>query len=245
MARAHQLPFLAAAIAYYTFVSVVPLLIVGFAVASALAGEALADRIVMAVGEFLTTEASSLLESALLGDSGRGGVTAIGLLVLLWSGLRVFRGIDIAFSNIYEAEETKPLTRQLRDAVVVLGGIGLAIGATAVVAAFLRLSDTPMSGLLGTLGMFVVLPVVLLPLYYVFPSRPVTVTEALPGAVFAGGGWTILGTAFGVYASVAGSYELYGVLGGVLLLLVWFYFAGLVLLVGAALNVVIADRTRY
>ena len=116
---------------------------------------------------------------------------------------------------------------------------------TAVVAAFLRLSNTPMSGLLGTLGMFVVLPVVLLPLYYVFPSRPVTVTEALPGAVFAGGGWTILGTAFGVYASVAGSYELYGVLGGVLLLLVWFYFAGLVLLVGAALNVVIADRTRY
>ena len=245
MARAHQLPFLAAAIAYYTFVSVVPLLIVGFAVTSALAGEALANRIVMAVGEFLTTEASSLLESALLGDSGRGGVTAIGLLVLLWSGLRVFRGIDIAFSNIYDAEETKPLTRQLRDAVVVLGGIGLAIGATAVVAAFLRLSNTPMSGLLGTLGMFVVLPVVLLPLYYVFPSRPVTVTEALPGAVFAGGGWTILGTAFGVYASVAGSYELYGVLGGVLLLLVWFYFAGLVLLVGAALNVVIADRTRY
>ena len=131
MAKAHQLPFLAAAIAYYTFVAVVPLLIVGFAVTSALAGEALADRIVMAVGEFLTPEASSLLESALLGDSGRGGVTA-------------------------------------------------------VVAAFLRLSDTPLSGLLGTLGMFVVLPVVLLPLYYVFPSRPVTVTEALPGAVFAG-----------------------------------------------------------
>lgn len=131
VAKAHQLPFLAAAIAYYTFVAVVPLLIVGFAVTSALAGEALADRIVMAVGEFLTPEASSLLESALLGDSGRGGVTA-------------------------------------------------------VVAAFLRLSDTPLSGLLGTLGMFVVLPVVLLPLYYVFPSRPVTVTEALPGAVFAG-----------------------------------------------------------
>ena len=85
MARAHQLPFLAAAIAYYTFVAVVPLLIVGFAVTSALAGEALADRIVMAVGEFLTPEASSLLESALL------GAVFAGLVLLVGAALNVMR----------------------------------------------------------------------------------------------------------------------------------------------------------
>ena len=69
------------------------------------------------------------------------------------------------------------------------------------------------------------LPVVLFPLYYIFPSQHVTLTGAIPGAVFAGSGWTLLGTAFGVYTTHAGSFQLYGVLGGVLLLLVWFYFA--------------------
>ena len=88
------------------------------------------------------------------------------------------------------------------------------------------------------------LPVVLFPLYYIFPSQHVTLTGAIPGAVFAGSGWTLLGTAFGVYTTHAGSFQLYGVLGGVLLLLVWFYFAGLVLLLGAALNVVVADGSR-
>jgi membrane protein len=47
---------------------------------------------------------------------------------------------------------------------------------------------------------------------------------------------------FGVYTTYAGSFQLYGVLGGVLLLLVWFYFAGLLLLVGVAVNVVAAGR---
>ncbi len=75
-----------------------------------------------------------------------------------------------------------------------------------------------------------------------FPADDVTVREALPGAVFAGVSWTVLGTVFGVYAAQAGGAQLYGVLGGVLLLLVWFYFAGLVLLLGAALNAVLAGR---
>jgi hypothetical protein len=43
-------------------------------------------------------------------------------------------------------------------------------------------------------------------------------------------------------AGYAGSFQLYGVLGGVILLLVWFYFGGLVLLFGVALNAVIAGR---
>jgi len=244
LAQTEQLPFLAAAIAYYAFVSIVPLLIVGLAVATAVAGGTVATQVVTAVGDFLTPEASSLLESALTADTGRGGVTVAGLAVLVWGGLRVFRGIDIAFSRIYGAEVPKPLSKQLRDALIVLIVIGLAIAGTVAVAALLPLSATPFSGMAGTLGLFLVLPFVLFPLYYIFPSRPVTLTEAAPGAVFAGGGWTILGAAFGVYTALAGSYQLYGVLGGVLLLLVWFYFAGLVLLIGAALNVVIAGGDR-
>jgi membrane protein len=242
LVKAQQLPFMAAALSYYAFLSVVPLLIVGLTVATTIAGEAVATRLLDSVGEFLTPEAATLAEEALVDAPGRGGVTAVGLLVLLWGSLRVFRGLDLAFSQVYGSTVPKPLPAQLRDALLGLGAVALAVGATAVAGVVLSRSPVPSAGLGGTLGLLVVLPPVFFPLYYVFPAADVGIREAIPGAVFAGIGWTALGTLFGIYASRAGSFELYGVLGGVLLLLVWFYFGALVLLVGTVLNAVLADR---
>lgn len=242
VAQAQQLPFMAAAIAYYAFLSLIPLLIVGLSVATVLAGQALANEILDTFGEFLTPETADLVEEAFVEARGRGGVTAVGLLVLGWGALRVFRGLDIAFSRVYGTTAVKPLPRQLRDASVVLLAIALAIGATATLSALVPFGLLPLGGFAGPLGLLVVLPFIFFPLYYFFPASDVTVREAIPGALFASAGWTTLGTVFGIYAAQAGSIELYGVLGGVLLLLVWFYFGGLLLLLGAVLNALLAGR---
>jgi uncharacterized BrkB/YihY/UPF0761 family membrane protein len=47
LAQRVQVPFLAAAIAYYSFLSVVPLLVVGFAVATAVADETVATQVLI------------------------------------------------------------------------------------------------------------------------------------------------------------------------------------------------------
>jgi membrane protein len=240
--RDEQLTFLAAAIAYYAFVSVIPLLLVALAVASAVAGEAIATEVLALVGEFLTPEAATLIEGALISGTGRGSATAVGLVVLLWSSLRVFRGLDIAFSRVYGQEAPVGLLEQIRDALLVLGAIGLGLGATVLLGAVLPLSDVPLPGYLGPLGLVVVLSVVFLPVYYVFPGTSVDLREAIPGAVVAGGGWTLLSLGFSVYATYAGSFQLYGILGAVLVVLTWFYFGGLLVLLGAALNAVLAGR---
>lgn len=242
LVEALQLPFLAAAIAYYAFLSVVPLLVVVTVVATTVAGEVLAAELLASLDEFLTPEAAELVESTLVDPSGGGGLTLVGLGLLLWGALRVFRGLDVAFSAVYGTDTTKPFLVQVWDAALVFGAVALAIGATVAGSLLLSLSPVGVAGLGGSVGLLVVLPVVFFPLYYVFPAENVGVREAIPGAVFAGASWTALGTVFGVYAARAGSVELYGVLGGVLLLLIWFYFAGLVLLVGAALNAILAGR---
>lgn len=242
VAQTQQLPFLAAAIAYYAFLSAIPLLIVALTVATAVAGQTLATQLLSAVDEFLTPEAATLVEQALVGADGRGGITLAGLAVLLWGSLRVFRGLDIAFSRVYGNTQVKSLPEQLRDALLVLAGIALAVASTVVISALLPLSPVPLAALVAPIGLLVILPVVFFPLYYVFPARDVTVREALPGAVIAGVGWTALGTVFGIYATHAGAFQLYGVLGGVLLLLVWFYVGGLLLLFGASVNAVLAGR---
>jgi len=241
--RNQQLTFLAAAIAYYAFVSIIPLLLVALAVASTVAGEEVAAEVLSAVGTFITPAAATIIEDALVSGTGRGGATVVGLVVLLWSGLRVFRGLDIAFSRVYGIEAPPSLLEQVRDALLVLGAIGIGLVATVVLGTALPLSDLPLADYLGPLGLVVVLAVVFYPLYYVFPDSTVSSREALPGSLFAGVGWTVLSVGFSVYAARAASFQLYGLIGAVLIVLTWFYVGGLLVLLGAALNAVLAGRT--
>jgi len=70
----------------------------------------------------------------------------------------------------------------------------------------------------------------------------------LPGAVFAGVGWTVLRVAFQAYVDVTadadGEGAVYGVLGAVLLLVTVLYFGATLVLVGAVVNVVLGDSGR-
>jgi len=105
------------------------------------------------------------------------------------------------------------------------------------------LSILPHAWLLEPLPLIVPLAIAFLPVFYVFPDANVTVREVLSGVVLTALGWAALQGGFQLYASQAAQYQVYGVLGAVLLVLTWLYVAALVLLVGAALNVVLADRT--
>ena len=239
--RTQQVSFLSASIAYYMFVSLLPLLLLGLAVATVTGEEAFAAQVLDAVGTALTPQASQLLAAALTNASGRGGATVVSLTVMVWGSLKVFRGVDTAFSLIYDTHESGSFVGNLRNAAAALGGIGLAVVGFTVVGSLGAVVgvDVALSGIV----LVPVLVVAFLPLYYLFPDAPMTLRTALPGTVFAAVGWTVLATGFGLYTSVAGSYQLYGVIGGVLLLVTWFYFAGTLLLLGAVLNAVLAGVT--
>ncbi|WP_276273693.1 YihY/virulence factor BrkB family protein [Haloarcula litorea] len=235
--RAQQVSFLAASIAYYMFVSLLPLLLLALVVGSLVGGEAFAAAVVGAVGGALSPQAAVLLEDALTSAAGRGGATVLGLVVMVWSSLKVFRGIDVAFSNIYGTTGESGFLAQVGDAAAALAGIGIALVGFAVVGSLGALFGVRI--VLSGLALVPLLVVAFLPLYYLFPDRPISVRGAAPGAVLAAVGWTVLATGFSLYAATAGTFQLYGVVGGVLLVLTWFYFAGQILLVGAALNAVL------
>jgi membrane protein len=62
-------------------------------------------------------------------------------------------------------------------------------------------------------------------------------TWLLPGALLATTLWLLATLGFRCYVVNMGSYtEAYGALGGVMVLLLWFYLSGLVILIGAELN---------
>jgi YihY family inner membrane protein len=240
--RREEITFLAAAVAYYAFVSLVPALLLVFAIASFVGGDSMAETALDATSDVLSPVGQGLLADALAGATGRGPATFVSLALLVWSTLKVFRGLDVAFSRVYGVEPAASFFGRMRDAAIALGGVGTGLAALVLVNAVVTFSGVVFAGVAGTVLLVALLSVVLFPLYYLFPDATDPAIRALPGAVVAAGGWTLLGTVFRVYAGLAGTFDLYGVLGGVLLLVTWYYVGSMVLLVGAAVNAVLAGR---
>jgi len=250
VAQSESVTFVAASLAYYAFVSLLPLLLLALVVASAFGGPEVADSLAARAAAVLGPGAGDVVGDALTSAAGRGSTTVFGVVVLLWSALKVFRGMDIAFSQVYGTDGPESLVDQVGAALVVLSAVGAALVLTVAVGAVLALPglDAVVFGVdlvsvAGSLLLVTALTLTLLPLYYFLPDQEgLRVGNAVPGAVFAAVGWTLLQTGFRVYATRAGSYEAYGLIGGVLLLVTLLYFGGIVLLLGVALNAVLDGR---
>ena len=235
--RDRDVTFLAAGLSYYVLVSLVPLFTLGLVVATVVGGAGFAARVLSVAEAYLLPTGSGLVAAALENRTGQGTLSAVSLAITAWGALKLFRGIDVAFSRIYDYRPS-PILRQLSDGVLALVTLGVAAAGVAAVTAAIAVTDLPFVGVAGPLVLVSFLVVAFLPLYSVIPDVSVPVRQALPGAVLAAAGWAVLGAGFGVYARV--STGVAGALGGVLLLVTWFYLSGVLVLTGAALNAVLA-----
>ena len=242
--RTENVTFMAGSIAYQAFVSLLPLLVLVLLAVSTVGDEQVAAQVTSLTQSFLPRAARTLLGNALDGSTGSTGVSVIGVVTLLWGSLKIFRGLDTAFSDIYDTEAENSFVDQLVDGLVVFVTVGLAIAAAGVATTVFALFEwIPFIGVLSPLLLVISLTIAFFPIYYLFPDMDVSPRETLPGVAVAAVGWTLLQALFQVYVSFSSKTSAYGILGAILLLLTWLYFAGLVLLLGAVVNAVIAGRT--
>jgi len=241
IAREENVPFMAASIAYYTIASIVPLLTVALVVLSVFDAT---DILVEALRANLSASNEEMVNEILTSTRGRGPAGVLGLLFTLWSGSKVFRGVSIAFDEVYGSSADDSFLEEVGKSLLVfgmlLGGIVL-LSATSVVLIRVQLR-VPYPTLLGNAVAVLALALAFLPIYYVMPPVSVSVRHALPGTVFAALGWVLLQVAFFYYAAAAGRYAAYGFLGAVLLFVTLLYLAGIVLLMGVVLNVVLRSE---
>lgn len=233
--------FTAAGVAYYALVALLPLLVLVSLVLVTLWGEAVAERLLLRAGSLLSPAGRRLLREAVRSGAGRLETAGVGLVVLLWGGLRLFRALDTAFGQVYGTGGESSLAGGFRDAAVALGGVLLGATVVSLGGAFVGRPPAGLLGLLVATGLrLAALVVLLFPAYYVLPEPSVDAAEALPGATVAAGGWLLLRVTFDVYVGLAGRNALYGAFGGVVLFVVLLYGASLAVLVGAVLNAVLA-----
>ncbi|NEU55707.1 YihY/virulence factor BrkB family protein [Halorussus sp. MSC15.2] len=235
--------FMAAGIAYNAFVSLAPMLLLLLLVVSTFGG-GLEARVVAVAGNWLPGPIANVVEEIFRGNSSAAGASVVGLVVLLWGTLKIFRGLDTAFSEIYETRGRNSFVDQLKDGIVVLVALVVAIVSTiGVTVAFSRFSDSiPFVGLLTPLVLVAGLVIAFYPMYYRFPDTEVGLDDVLPGVVFAAVGWAVLQGVFQVYLLFkdpgSGSF-----FGSVILVVTYLYFSGLVLLLGAVINAVVGGHS--
>lgn len=240
-----RITFLAASIAFYAILSIFPLLLILFAVGGYLAGEVFAQTLIDQISNFITPEAEAILEEALREGTGQIGASIVGLVFLVWSAIRVFRGLDIAFSQIYAQSPDPDFLTTVRNGLLAFVAIGTAVFALFLIRGYLRFVDLPrVVYWLSPVLVFFTIVIVFTPMYFIFPNVKQSLVEILPGTLFAALGWTLLGELFGIYAANAGTYAIFGVIGGILLILVWFYFGAIIILLGALINSVLAGKYR-
>ncbi|ELZ28445.1 ribonuclease BN [Halogeometricum pallidum JCM 14848] len=244
--REKNVTFLAGSIAYNAFVSLVPILLF-FVLVVAFFGTGWQDQMLAIITENVSPAIGSFIERLFATQaSSATGSSIVGFVVLIWSALKIFRGLDTAFSEIYEVDADNSIVDQIKDGLVVLVSLALAIAAmVAVTSVFGAFGGTiPYLGLLLPFVLALGLVVAFFPIYYVFPDVDVSAREILPGVVVAAVGWALLQGLFQIYVahSTAGGTD---IVTGIMLLLTWLYFTGVVLLLGAVINAVLGGYTEF
>ncbi|ELZ82385.1 ribonuclease BN-like protein [Haloferax elongans ATCC BAA-1513] len=242
--RTERLTFMAGSIAYGAFVSLLPLFLLVLAAVSATGDQNLRESVFAVIESVLTPGASSVIVAELEASSQLASLSLIGVLVLVWGTLRIFRSLDTAFSDIYESEAANTFADQLSDGIVVFATVALAV----VVGALIETVLPPLDGTLGWVIYRVLLVVVLFvtffPMYYIFPDEDLVALEVVPGTLVAAVGLTTFESLFRLYVQFSSRSPDSSVVAGILVLLTWLYFSGLVILLGAAVNAVLSNRSR-
>jgi len=234
--RRVNLSFMASSIAYQAVLSLLPLFVSIFLLVAFVGGRGFATEVLAVTESVLPAAAHQLLARAIQSDISSTATSAVSLAVLLWSALELFRSLKTAFATVYGTQSTNSLARQLRSALVAYLLMLVAV-VTAVAATSLSIrSELPFVGLLRVVALLVGLTAVFLPIYYLFPDVPMSARGALPGAVVAAVGLTLLQGLFQAYIQHVATSDVAGALGTLLVLLVWLYLGSYAVLIGAVVN---------
>ena len=82
----------------------------------------------------------------------------------------------------------------------------------------------------------VVLAAVFLLLYKLMPAERVRIRDQVPGALFSAAVWVIFSSVFTLYVQISNKYGAYGIIGTIMVAMMWMYYCLFFLLIGGYIN---------
>jgi membrane protein len=221
----------------------------------------LLDAITGMLGRVAPGEALSLIQEQILkiASGKNGGLLTLGMLGTIWSTSSGMTAIIDTLNQAYDIQESRAwwkvrllaigLTIALAVFIVVsfaLVIVGPTLAEKVAVWAHMgpafawtwKILQWPVVFGLVALGMALI--------YYYAPDAEQQFIWITPGSVFATALWLLISLAFKFYVTNFTSYTAtYGLIGGAIVLMLWFYVSALAVLVGAELNAEIEHASPY
>jgi membrane protein len=247
---------LGAAMAYYTVFSLAPLLLTVVSIAGLVFGrEAVQNQIAGQVQGLIGADAAQQVQTMIAKQAGNqsGGIigTAIGILTLIFGATGAFAALQDALNKAWHVQPDPSkgglkafLTKRVMSFGMILGVVFLLLASLAVSAALAAMS-TWMGGYLpqgfsaglGQALTFAVSLVVIAALFAmilkVLPDGRVTWRDASVGGLLTSVLFTIGKTGLAFYLGKAAPGSAYGAAGSLVVIVLWLYYASLILLFGA------------
>jgi len=238
---------LASMIAFWAFFSLFPLLLVFITVLGyALPSDTKTD-VLKQVAHMLPL----LDTSTVSGLSGSWWALLVGAVSALWSGMAVIRTVQFAFNSVWEVPITdRPkLVEQVIRSLGVLALIGGGLVLSTLITGFVSGASSSIGlGAVGRVIGFIVAIVLDVGLFVaafrILVDRDVTIRQVLPGAVLSGVAFWVLQSLSSIIVSryLRNAQSTYGSFATVITILWWFYLQSIIVVLGAQLNVILAER---
>ncbi|MCC3645139.1 MAG: YihY/virulence factor BrkB family protein [Bacillota bacterium] len=241
---------LAAEQAYYYMLSIFPLLILLISIVPYLSLDP--QKALTYLQSVMPSDSFSVIEDNVIDiiTKPNGGLLTFGIIGTLWSASNGMQAFIRAMNDAFDVKESRSFIKSR------LVSIGLTLG---LLAAFIVAMVLPVFGkvILNFIGnfinisdgmqilinvlrwaiAFVIMVTVLAILYKVAPNKHFPFKQVLPGAIAATVMWQIISFGLSFYVSNFGNYSAtYGSLGGVIVLMLWFFLTGLALVIGGEIS---------
>ncbi|HJV36124.1 YihY/virulence factor BrkB family protein [Geomonas sp.] len=250
----------AAAMAYYFLFALFPFLLFLTTLIGYLPIPHLLEYLLNSAAQMMPGEVFNMIKDNIrnLFMNKQQGLLSLGIALSLWSSSNAMVSIMDAMNKLYEVKEGRPFWK------VRLVAVGLVVALTLLFlgALALLMFGTKIGDLIAQHLQFgevfriswdiLLVPVILFLLilavavvYYLTPDVEQKWKWISPGAVVAIPVWIGMSLAFSYYINNFGSYDkTYGSIGAVIVLLLWLYFSGFIILTGAVINSVIEHSSE-
>lgn len=252
---------LAAQQAYYFFFALFPALLFVIAIASFFPLQGLIDATVTMMSRFAPADVTRILTDAMgsLSNQNSGGILTFAFLITIWSSSGAMVSIITTLNAAYDVTESRPWWKTRLTAIALTVGIAIFILASM----FLIIAGPTLAENIATrmhLGpafkwtwmvlqwpvAFALVATAIALVYYFAPDVEQDWVWITPGSILATVLWLAVSLALKFYYQlVPNANAAYGTIGGIMVLMLWFYASGIALLVGAEVNAEMEHASPY
>lgn len=245
-----------AQLAYFFLLSLFPLLIFVMTLVPFL--NLPQEQVYTMMKELLPEQVYSLIGDTLKDvlENRNGGLLSVGILATLWSASNGVNALIKSLNQSYGKAETRPFIIARSMSVV----FTLVLILLVVVALILPVFGSQIGHFLAnTIGLgeqfgaiFDKFRILLPPLvifcglvfmYWLGPNMKMYLRSAIPGAIVSTVCWLVISYVFSIYINNFSNYSAtYGSIGGIIILMLWLYITGMVLMIGGLVNAIMQER---